>query len=106
MFQSGFDQAISSVHRAFVYGGESAGAVVTGPTLHGAQYMDNPDDAPEVVWNGLSIVNFGIVPHWGEAKYSKKLESIRDELAKYTEVIELRNAQAVVVRDGSVRVDT
>jgi dipeptidase E len=52
-----------------VYGGFSAGAVVATPTLRGIDLMDKPLQLadgyrPAVIWEGLHLVNFSIVPHY------------------------------------------
>ena len=54
---------------AIVYGGFSAGAVVAGPSLAGYELMDDPEEVPAgyeraVVWDGLGLVDFAIVPHF------------------------------------------
>lgn len=53
-----------------VYGGWSAGAVVAGPTLRGLELMDDPAVVaegydPEPIWEGLGLVDFSLVPHFG-----------------------------------------
>ena len=63
--KTGFDELIkAALANGLVYGGTSAGAVVAEPTLHGVEFIDNPKDAPQVIWEGLGLVDFGIVPHW------------------------------------------
>jgi dipeptidase E len=51
------------------YGGFSAGAVVTAPSLRGIDLMDDPHTVPtgyqkEVVWSGMNWIDFSIVPHF------------------------------------------
>jgi dipeptidase E len=71
MTQSGFDQIIREMLDTdeIVYRGFSAGAVVVTPTLRGIDLMDNPlqlaeDYSPTVIWEGLHLVDFSIVPHY------------------------------------------
>lgn len=101
-----FDRALRQVLKdGAVYGGTSAGAVVAGPTLHGTEHMDSPDQAPEVIWEGLSLVDFGIVPHWGMAKYGARLEKMRAEMQPHvSRVVTLTNEQAAVVIDGKLEI--
>lgn len=68
---SGFPQVIREMLAAgtIAYGGFSAGAVVATPTLRGIELMDDPhqlaDGYPEeVVWEGMGLVDFSIVPHF------------------------------------------
>lgn len=71
MKQSGFDDVITSMleRDEIVYGGFSAGAVIAAPDLEGIHLMDDPDEvpagyAPEVVWDGLGLIDHAIVPHY------------------------------------------
>lgn len=69
--QSGFAEIVFDMLAAdeIAYGGFSAGAVVATPTLHGIDLMDEPTQlaqgySPEVVWDGMGLVDFSIVPHY------------------------------------------
>jgi len=71
MLQSGFDNLIKEKDKDpnFIYAGYSAGICVLSPTLHGLELVDDPNIIPqrynpEIVWNGLDIVNFSIAPHY------------------------------------------
>lgn len=92
MRESGFDKLLPSLlKRGLIYGGESAGAVVAGKTLHGIELLDNPADAPEVLWPGLGLVNYGIIPHWGEQKYAGRLEQTYNEMQLFCPVQTISN---------------
>ena len=69
--QSGFSEIIRDMLAAdeIAYGGFSAGAVVATPTLQGIDLMDQPEQlaegySEEVVWSGMGLVDFSIVPHY------------------------------------------
>jgi dipeptidase E len=71
MTQSGLDKIIlqKNSNSDFVYGGYSAGICVLGPTLHGIDLVDNPNEVPkgynpEIIWEGLGIIDYSIVPHY------------------------------------------
>jgi dipeptidase E len=71
MKQSGFDDVIIGMleRDEIVYGGFSAGAVVAAPTLRGIELIDDPGEVPpgydpEVVWDGLGLIDYSIVPHF------------------------------------------
>ena len=91
------------LENGLVYGGESAGAVLASATLHGVESMDDPKEAPEIIWDGLGLVDIGIVPHWGMEKYAQILEKCKVEMQKYAPVTTLTNDQALIVFDGSRR---
>ncbi len=104
--KTGFDKLVkTALENGLVYGGTSAGAVIAGPTLHGAENVDDPADAPEVIWDGLGLVEFGIVPHWGMEKYASELEKMKDEMQPHlAQVIMLTNEQAAIVVDSGITV--
>jgi len=104
--KTGFDKLVkTALEKGLVYGGTSAGAVVAGPTIRGAENVDDPADAPEVIWDGLGLVEFGIVPHWGMEKYASELEKMKDEMQPHlARVITLTNEQAAMVVDNEVTV--
>lgn len=80
------------------YGGTSAGAIIVCPTLHGVEIVDDPHEAPQVIWEGLGLVEFGIVPHWGMEKYATKLEEVATEMQNYVpQLVKLSNEQAITV---------
>ena len=72
MRQSGFDDILARrlAEDSLVYGGWSAGAVVAGSTLRGIELMDEPSVVmpgydPDPIWEGLGLVDYVIVPHFG-----------------------------------------
>ncbi len=105
MKTSGFDQIIRElVEGGIVYGGDSAGAIVATPTLEYVDLLDEPEDAPEQIEKGLSLVEFAIVPHWGNEKYEKPLTQMRDGLVnKGFDVKVLTDQQAIIVNGSSIR---
>lgn len=73
MRQSRFDEvALPSIKGGkLTYGGFSAGAIVACPTLRGVELADAADAlAPgyngEIVWDGLGLIDYSIVPHFNE----------------------------------------
>lgn len=71
MAQSGFDKLLKKKNNDpdFVYAGYSAGICVLSPTLCGLELVDNPHRIPakyksRVIWDGVGIIDFFIVPHY------------------------------------------
>lgn len=98
--QTGFKEAIAPLlAKGFVYGGESAGAVVAGTTLHGIEQLDDPNEAPgiEVVWEGLGLVPYGLIPHWGEQAYATYLEACKAEMEHFTITKTLTNQEHLII---------
>lgn len=67
---SGFDNVLKNILKNnILYGGFSAGICVLAPTLRGMDLMDDLTvrpygDQQEVIWNGLNILDYSIVPHY------------------------------------------
>jgi dipeptidase E len=105
LHRSGFAGVIrDEMHQGLVYGGESAGAAVAGPTIRGVEKVDDHNEGPEVVWEGLGLVEFGVIPHYGWEKYRQSLEDAKTEMEKYVRVKTMSNQQAIVCVDNKVEV--
>ncbi|MGA9872273.1 MAG: Type 1 glutamine amidotransferase-like domain-containing protein [Rhodococcus sp. (in: high G+C Gram-positive bacteria)] len=69
LHQCGADEPIVSRVRdgRLVYAGYSAGACVASPSLRGVDQADDPAEIADgaVVWEGLGLVDFALVPHFG-----------------------------------------
>lgn len=100
--QSGFHRIIGELlGGGLVLGGDSAGAVVATPTLHGIELADKPSDAPEVYFNGLGLVKFGIIPHWGLDKYKEVMTDTENEMKRHVDKVQrLTDDDFIVVDDG------
>jgi dipeptidase E len=97
MMKSGFDKILPDLLQdGFVYGAESAGTVVAGRSLHGIELLDNPSEAPDIIWPGLGLVDYGIIPHWGD-KYAGRIEQTYDEMRLFGPVKTLSNDEFIVV---------
>lgn len=98
--ESGFDKVILKLlNKGIVYVGSSAGSTLLGPSLEPVKTLDDPKLGPNLRnFNGLNIVDFVILPHYGEPKYVDRYKSIINEYSdsKY-KVIPLSNNQAIKV---------
>lgn len=98
LHQSGFDALLPVLFaQGFVYGAESAGSVVAGKTLHGVEILDDPAEAPEVIWEGLALVDYGILPHWGKPKYAGRYQQAYEEMRLFTPVKTITDDEFIVV---------
>lgn len=104
---SGFDTIINKLlDEDVVYGGGSAGAILPCPLLDKFDIVDDPNAAPEVIKQGLGLIDFVIVPHWGDPEYQSQLEEIKnyyDALKRYP-VVTITDTQAVIVDGDSCEV--
>jgi peptidase E len=91
------------VRRGVVYNGASAGAVVSGPTLKYFDKLDDPNEAGEIIWEGLKLTDFVLVPHIDNAEFGEELRKAGEQLrADGYETVEIQDTQVVIV-DGDAR---
>ncbi len=103
--QSGFDEILKDFAASGqIYIGSSAGAVLVGPSLEPIKLLDEPDKAPRLKsLDGIGLVDFVVLPHYGKEKYSPLYQKIMDDPANQRfELIPITDDQAVIV-DGSER---
>jgi len=95
----GVDTIIAKlVKQGIVYAGCSAGAIVAGPTLKHFEAADDPNDAPEVIMDGLHLTETVIVPHMDNQKYASVIHGIYDALKNDGyQTVPLNDAQALVI---------
>lgn len=88
------------VTQGTVLGGDSAGAIVAGPTLKHFEVADDPNVALEIILEGLNLTDKVVVPHMDNEKFKAVIHSINDKLkAEGYKTTPLTDAQALVV-DG------
>lgn len=104
MHRSGFEAIIGELlGQGTVYGGDSAGALVAGTSIAGVELADEPEFAEELINDGLGLVPFAILPHVDNPEFVQVMPVFRD-MHKNTEIIELKDSQAVVFRDNDYQI--
>ena len=103
---SGADDIIKDlVMHGTVYTGWSAGAVVAGPTLRHFEQFDDPNEAPEVIWDGLGLTNHVVIPHTDLDDFAEGMRQINQQLtAAGVATVPLREDQALVIDGNAHRV--
>jgi dipeptidase E len=113
MRYSGFDVVATPriISGALVYGGFSAGAIVATPTLRGIELADDPNDVPDgyrpdIIWDGLALFDRSIAPHFRSAHPESAVidDVVRSFINQRMPFETLRDGEAIVVRDGEVRI--
>lgn len=105
--ESGFDKTAKEfVEKGVIYVGSSAGATLAGPNIEPVKPFDNPAEAPGLKsFEGLNLVDFIILPHFGEEKYKQKYEEIvREYSEKGYKLITLTDNQAVIVEGHKYKI--
>lgn len=101
--KSGFGDVVKDLvlGKGVLYIGSSAGAVLAGPDIKPVEVLDDPTAAPDLQsTKGLKLVDFVVLPHYGDKKYKEKFRGIIKKYKDIYQLIPLRNEQAVVV-EGS-----
>lgn len=105
--ESGFDKVLKKlIHKGIVYIGSSAGSVLLCPTIEVIKELDDPKAAPKLKsYKGLGIVDFLILPHFGDEKYKQKYKTIINEWKdRGYELKLLTNNQAIIVNGNSYKI--
>lgn len=100
--RSGLQKIICKLcDEGYIYGGESAGAIVAGPTLNYFQTADDPNDAPDTILEGMGLTDIAVVPHFNNPKYSDIMQNILLQLQQSGyNAVTLNDDQALVI-DGA-----
>jgi len=105
---SGLDRYLDDFVRKneVILAGESAGAIIVGPTLRFSEMgpdEDNPDFIPkgydkEVIWEGLEFINYVPVPHFQDPDYGDEIDAYIGRLDKHAiPHKEMTNSQAIII---------
>jgi len=107
MYLSGFDKVIKKFYEDkvdIVYGGFSAGVCVLGPTLKGIHLVDDPNEVPysnhnDIIWSGLDILNYVIVPHYRSSHFeSEAMEKVVEYMIENKSLfIALSDGEVIVI---------
>ncbi len=106
--QTGADVLIKELllQDAFVYGGYSAGIDILTPSLHGVEFVDDPNTVPdgydpEIVWDCLGILPYAVAPHYrsNHPESAATEESVQYLIDHHILFKALRDGEAIV-RDG------
>ncbi len=104
--ESGFTEVINElVEKGIVYIGGSAGAAIAGISIQPVALLDDPSKAPHLQsTDGLGLVNFVILPHYGKEKYANLYKKIMDEYGKKYKLITLTDEQAIIVDENGYKI--
>lgn len=94
------------VNKGKIYAGGSAGAVFAGPTIEPVALLDDPNDAPNLkTYESLNLVNFVVLPHYGNEKHREKYQKIIDDFKnREFKLITLTDEQAIIVEGDNYQI--
>lgn len=100
MRRSGFENIIGELlESGVVYGGDSAGALVVGPSLKGVEHADEPLFAEHQIYEGLGVIPYVVVPHADNTDFGDAIDKLIAEHKADPNTVILNDNQAWVV-DG------
>ena len=94
---SGFDTFLKEYVKDGVYIGHSAGSVLLGTSV---SLKTNPPKTNLKNFDGLGIVNFTIIPHWGKESVKESKKALFDKMYSLNSEILLLRDNAYIVSDG------
>jgi dipeptidase E len=104
MRKSGFENIVYEVlNKGAVYGGESGGSIVAGPSLKGFDFNGQGVAAPELILEGLNLVQSIIIPHADVEFFAKAIDSVRAQ-NRMGEMVALNDGQAAVYDESGLHV--
>lgn len=113
MRESGFDAVIHEYLEtdSILYAGFSAAAVITGFSMRGLDFVDNPSVVPEnyesnVIWEGLSILDYSIVVHYDSDHSESKLVNKEIEYYESNHIPykKIKDGQVIIVDGNETRI--
>jgi dipeptidase E len=107
--KSHFDELLIRMHHTGkILIGESAGALVLGPTIEPIRFIDEPERAPELSeFTGLCLFSFLPAVHFGRSEYLEQYASIiRAAFSLGLPMLALRDADSVWIRRGLMELRT
>lgn len=91
---------IDLVKQGKVYSAASGGAVVAGPTLRYFDNQDDPNEAGEIIWEGLGLTQTVPVPHVDNEEFGAGCREAGEALKKEGyQTVFLKDAEALLI-DG------
>lgn len=92
-----------ALNESVVYAGDSAGAIIVGPTLKYFDMADDPSVVPRLIYEGLNIVDFSVLPHWGSPAFSHALGDIERQLKDDGyKTIRLNDSEYLLVENNKI----
>ncbi len=104
--QSGFLHLMSNPDNQKTYVGSSAGSILVCPDINVCRFIDDPAQAPNLKsTTGANLVNYLILPHWGNPIFQPGYEKAYPLLyqSKYSSVL-LTDDQYLVVTHGRTKI--
>jgi len=88
-----------------IYCGWSAGACVAGPTLLDGEKIDDITQAKKVIYEGMNLVDFVMIPHMDSAYFSESAKEWNARLkSRGVKTIPLNDNQGIKIDDQKIEI--
>jgi len=92
-----------ALEKGVIYCGDSAGAIVAGPTLRYYEKTDDPSKTEKIIENGLGFINFCVLPHWNSEEYGEALKEIKAKLEDDGyKTLSLTDNEFILIENGKI----
>ena len=101
MIRTGADKLIiNEVNSGKLYIGESAGAVITAPSIEYIKSMDSPEKAPDLIdIKGFGFVDFHVLPHYTNQPFMKIAHKVFEDYSSELILKPISNNEVILI-DG------
>lgn len=104
--KSRLDEVVKElIVKGVMYIGSSAGSVLVCPTIEHIEDLDDITKASLISFEGIGLIDFLILPHFGDSKYKYKFQQIMKKWSdKKYKIQTLTNSQVIVVNNNNIEV--
>ena len=93
------------IENGLLYIGESAGSVITGPNIEYASLADDKTLAKELSdYTGMNLIDFYIVPHFGEEPFAESSEKIVELYKDKLDLELINNKEAILIKNNDFKI--
>ena len=93
------------IENGLLYIGESAGSVITSPNIEYASLADDKTLAKELSdYTGMNLIDFYIVPHFGEEPFAESSEKIVELYKDKLDLKLINNKEVILIENDDFRI--
>ncbi|MFA7301608.1 MAG: Type 1 glutamine amidotransferase-like domain-containing protein [Candidatus Shapirobacteria bacterium] len=104
VIKTGFDKILQrKLNDGIIYIGSSAGSMIMGKRIDLVKTIDDQSKAPDLKSNGLEIVDYALLPHWGDPKIREEyMAGFNDMYVENLKIIPISNKQYLWFDEGKL----
>lgn len=103
LIKTGCDEIIKKMPEEIIFIGSSAGAKIFGQRIDLCTKVDDVIKPDEVRKEGLKMIDFTIMPHWGSDYFKERFEKGFDQIwTEGLKLLPITNQQYIWIKDGKV----